>query len=79
MKKTLFFFALTMLLLSATKLQAQLGFHVGYAPQTYAISQSTESVASLPRLSHGFYGGVHYHRDIVGNFGFTAASHVRLC
>lgn len=79
MKKTLFFFALTMLLLSATKLQAQLGFHVGYAPQTYAISgQATDGVTALPRLSHGFYGGIHYHRDIVSKFGFTAALQVRM-
>lgn len=79
MKKTLFFFALTMLLLSATKLQAQLGFHAGYAPQTFAISgQTTDGTITLPGLSHGFYGGIHYHRAIADKFGFTAALQIRL-
>lgn len=79
MKKTLFFFALTMLLLSATRLQAQLGFHVGYAPQTYAVSgQATDGITTLPKLSHGFYGGIHYNRAIIGKLGFTAALQVRM-
>ena len=79
MKKTLFFFALTMLLLSATKLQAQLGFHAGYAPQTFAISgQTIDGTTTLPKLSHGFYGGIHYHCAIISKFGFTAALQIRL-
>ena len=79
MKKTLFFFALTMLLLSATRLQAQLGFHAGYAPQTFAVSGVTaDGTTTLPRLSHGFFGGVHYGCPIVGKLGFTAALQIRL-
>lgn len=78
MKKFLFFAALT-LLLSATRAQAQLGFHAGYAPQTFAVSGMTvDGTTTLPRLSHGFFGGVHYNRAIVKGLGFTAAAQIRL-
>ena len=79
MKKTLFFFALTTLLLSVTKLQAQLGFHAGYAPQTFAVSgQTADGTTALPKLSHGFFGGVHYGRSLIGDLGFNAALQIRL-
>lgn len=79
MKKTLFFFALAMLLLSATRLQAQLGFHAGYAPQNFTVSGLPAGAENtLPSLSHGFFGGVHYNFAIVDKLGFSAALQIRL-
>lgn len=75
MKKSLCFFALATLLLLATRLHAQLGFHAGYAPQTMTVKSS---VVSSSTNFHGFYAGIHYTFKIAGNFGITPAAQIRL-
>ena len=64
MKKVFLFLALATMLLSTTELKAQIGFHVGYAPQwhktTYKVTDSLST-----HLLHGFYAGVHYTFGIV--------------
>lgn len=79
MKKTFLFLALTTLLLLAVKAEAQVGFHAGYAPQTFSIkvSEVTDDYESTIRY-HGFFGGVHYNFDIVDNLDFVAALQIRM-
>lgn len=80
MKKTLFFVALATLLLSATSVKAQLGFHAGYAPQTLSVTvnPATSIVPASDTRMQGFFGGVHYNRAIIGDLGATAALQIRL-
>ena len=78
MKKAFLFVVLATLLLSATRAQAQLGFHAGYAPQTFSISANSITADMSAGRMHGFFGGVHYSRSVLGGLGFTAAAQIRL-
>lgn len=77
MKKAFLFLAFATMLLSATKLQAQIGFQAGYAPQRLKTTNAlTDEYSST--LLHGFYAGVHYTFGIVENFDIIPAVQVRM-
>ena len=78
MKKAFLFLALATLLLQAIKVEAQIGFYVGYTPQ--ALTQTYTKVADdvYTIRFHGFYGGIHYDFDIFGDFDLTVAAQIRL-
>ena len=77
MKKAFLFLVLATLLLSTTKLQAQIGFHVGYAPQWHKTTNtSTDYSSSI--LLHGFYAGAHYTFGIVENLDVVTSIQVRM-
>ena len=79
MKKALFFVALATLLLQAVNVKAQLGFHAGYAPQNLIVKgPAVAERESVSTLYHGFFGGIHYNFDIVGDFGFAPAVQIRV-
>ena len=79
MKRILLIAALATLLLSATSLKAQLGFHAGYAPQTLSVAATANDLPANPSTRmQGFFGGVHYNRTVVGDLGLTAAVQIRL-
>lgn len=74
MKKTLLLIALATLLLQAVKVNAQVGFHAVYAPQTLSVSGDTETTIRY----QGFFAGVHYNFAILDNLDFVAALQVRM-
>ena len=77
MKKVFLFLALATMLLSTTELQAQIGFHVGYAPQWHKTTNKvTDSLST--HLLHGFYAGVHYTFGIVENLDIVTSLQVRM-
>lgn len=79
MKRTILFLALATLLLPALKLNAQVGFHAGYAPQTLAVKgPAVADRESASTFYHGFFGGIHYNFDIVGDLGFVPALQIRM-
>lgn len=77
MKKAFLFLALATMLLSTTKLQAQIGFHAGYAHQRLKTTNAYTGLSSVTRL-HGFYAGVHYTVGIVENFNVIPAVQIRM-
>lgn len=74
MKKAFLFLALATLLLQAVKVNAQVGFHAVYAPQTLSVSGDTETTIRY----QGFFAGVHYNFTILDNLDFVAALQVRM-
>ena len=79
MKRTILFLALATLLLPAAKLNAQVGFHAGYAPQKLVVKgPAVADRESASTLYHGFFGGIHYNFDIVGDLGFIPALQIRV-
>ena len=79
MKKTILFLVLAALLLPAVKLNAQVGFHAGYAPQKLIVKgPAVADRESVSTLYHGFFGGIHYNFDIVGDLGFVPAVQIRM-
>ena len=78
MKRTILFLALATLLLPAAKLNAQVGFHAGYAPQKLVVKGPAVADRESSPLYHGFFGGIHYNFDIVGDFGFVPALQIRV-
>lgn len=79
MKKPFLFLALATLLLLAVKAEAQVGFHAGYAPQTFSVSGSTVSGSADATIRYqGFFGGVHYNFDIVDDLDFIAGMQIRM-
>ena len=77
MKKAFLFLVLATILLPTTKLQAQIGFHAGYAPQWHK-TKNTSTDFSSSILLHGFYAGVHYTFGIVENFDIVTSIQVRM-
>jgi len=79
MKKNILFLALAALLLPAAKLNAQIGFHAGYAPQKLVVQgPAVADRESASTFYHGFFGGIHYNFDIVGDLGFVPALQIRM-
>ena len=79
MKRTILFIALATLLFQATKSNAQVGFYLGYAPQTLAIKGPIlVEGQTVKTLYQGFFGGVHYDFDIVDNLDFAIALQIRM-
>ena len=77
MKKAFLFLALATMLLSTTKLQAQIGFHAGYAHQRLKTTSAFTGLSSTTGL-HGFYAGVHYTFGIVENLDVVPALQIRM-
>lgn len=79
MKRTILFLALATLMLPAVKLNAQVGFHAGYAPQNLIVKgPAVADKESVSTLYQGFYGGIHYSFDIVGDLDFDPALQIRV-
>lgn len=79
MKKTILILALATLLLPAAKLNAQVGFLAGYAPQKLVVKgPAVADRESASTLYHGFFGGIHYSFDIVGDLDFVPALQIRV-
>jgi len=79
MKKTILFLALAALLLPATKLFAQVGFHAGYAPQNLVVKcPALADRESSSTFYHGFFGGIHYNVGIAGDLGFVPGLQIRM-
>ena len=79
MKRTILILAFATLLLPAVKLNAQVGFHAGYAPQKLVVKgPAVADRESASTLYHGFFGGIHYSFDIVGDLDFVPALQIRV-
>ena len=78
MKRTILILALATLLLPAAKLNAQVGFLAGYAPQKLVVKGPAVADRESSPLYHGFFGGIHYNFDIVGDLGFVPALQIRV-
>ena len=79
MKKPFLLLALVTLLLQAVKVEAQVGFHAGYAPQTLSVSGQTVMGDAMPSTHfQGFFGGIHFDYPILDNLTLIPALQIRL-
>jgi len=79
MKKAFLFLSLATLLLSAVKVNAQVGFHVGYAPQFLSVTNKNADGAVVdPGVFHGFFGGIRLDYDLVDNLDIVTSLQIRM-
>lgn len=66
-------------MLQAVKVEAQLGFYAGYAPQTLSVTGETLTDEGMPATHlHGFFGGLHFGFGIADNLSINASLQIRM-
>lgn len=78
MKKVVTFLAVAVAILAAGSAKAQVGFHIGYMPETFTtettvLGTTTSTEADLS----GFYLGFHYNTTLTGDLGLMLAPQLR--
>ncbi len=78
MKKVVTIFAVAVAMLAAGSAKAQVGFHIGYMPETFTNETTVlGTTATTESDLSGFYLGFHYNTSLSGDLGLMLAPQVR--